>query len=154
MSTTRGRRERPESDDRGGATRRAHPRPPSDPPRPYVELDRRVIASIDGAPLFAWAEAAVSAIDARIAGDLIEEPADDHDVLTHYSNGVELVDDVAQSKRNLPEDTVPMLSAIQRPFTLRAMPNAARPRLLTAPSTARRARAAPQINIQSSASPS
>jgi hypothetical protein len=89
-------------------------------PDPYVELGRRVIARIDGAPLFAWADAAASAIDARIAaGDLVEEGADDHDVLTHYSNGADLVDDVAQSRRNLPDDTVPMLSAIQRPVTVR-----------------------------------
>jgi hypothetical protein len=89
-------------------------------PDPYVELDRRVIARIDGAPLFAWADAAVSAIDARIAaGDLVEEAVDDHDVRKHYSNGVELVDDVARSKRDLPEEAVPMLSAIQRPLSVR-----------------------------------
>ena len=89
-------------------------------PDPYVELDGRVVARIDGAPLFAWADAAVSAIEARIAaGELVEEAADDHDVRKHYSNGLELVDDIARSKRDLPEDSVPMLSAIERPLTVR-----------------------------------
>jgi hypothetical protein len=44
---------------------------------------------------------------------------DDHDMRKHYSNGVELVDDVARSKRDLPEEAVPMLSAIQRPLSVR-----------------------------------
>lgn len=89
-------------------------------PDPYVELDGEVIARLDGAPLFAWADAATAAVEDRItAGDLVAEAADDHDVRKHYSNGAELVEDVAASKRNLPEDAVPMLAKIERPLLVR-----------------------------------
>lgn len=89
-------------------------------PDPYIELDGRVIARIDGAGLFAWADAAVAAIESRIAaGDLAEEATDDHEVRKQYANGVELVDDVAQSKRSLPEQSVPMLRRIRRPIVVR-----------------------------------
>ena len=89
-------------------------------PDPLIELDGRAIAPIDGAPLFEWADAAVAAIDARIAaGDLTEEAVDDHDVRKHYTDGAELVDDVAQSKRRLPEESVPRLRAIRRPLVVR-----------------------------------
>ena len=89
-------------------------------PDPYIELGRRVVARIDGSPLFAWADAAVRAVDARIAaGDLVQEGADDHDVRKHYSDGPELVEDVARSKRDLFEESVPMLRAIRRPLVVR-----------------------------------
>jgi hypothetical protein len=89
-------------------------------PDPVVELAGHPIAHIDGAPLFAWADAAVAAIDARIAaGDLTEEAADDHDVCKHYTDGAELVDDVAQSRRTLPAEAVPTLQAIRRPLVVR-----------------------------------
>ena len=72
-------------------------------PDPYVELDGEVVARIDGEPLFAWADAATAAVEARIiAGDLVEEAVDDHDVRKHYSDGAELVEDVAGSKRRIP----------------------------------------------------
>ena len=65
-------------------------------PDPRVELNGRVVAEIDGEPLFAWADAATAAVDARIeAGDLVEEAVDDHDVCEHYSDGTELVEDFA-----------------------------------------------------------
>jgi hypothetical protein len=35
-------------------------------PNPQVELDGRVVAEIDGEPLFQWADAATAAVDARI----------------------------------------------------------------------------------------
>lgn len=89
-------------------------------PDPRVELDGRVVAEIDGEPLFAWADAAAAAIDARIAsGDLVEEAVDDHEVRKHCSNGAELVDDVAGSKRTLPGEVVPRLVAIERPLVIR-----------------------------------
>ena len=89
-------------------------------PDPEVELDGRAIAHIVGAPLFAWADAAVAAIDARIAaGDLADEATDDHEVCKHYQDGTELVDDVAQSKRSLPEEAVPTLRRIHRPLVVR-----------------------------------
>ena len=89
-------------------------------PDPYVELDGRTIARIDCAPLFAMADAAVAAIDARIvAGDLVEEAVDDHDVRKHYSDGYELVDDLAGSKRSLAHADVSMLRALRQPLAVR-----------------------------------
>jgi hypothetical protein len=90
------------------------------PPDPQIELDGGVVAEIDGTPLFEWAEAATTAVDARIAaGDLVEEAVDEHDVRKHYSDGAELVEDVAGSKRDLHEEDVPMLAAITRPLVVR-----------------------------------
>ena len=89
-------------------------------PDPYVELGDEVVARIDGEPLFAWADTATAAVDARIAaGDLVEEAIDDHDVRKHYSDGVELVADVADSKRRLPEEAVSVLERIDRPLVVR-----------------------------------
>ena len=89
-------------------------------PDPYVELGDEVVTRIDGEPLFAWADAATAAVDARIAaGDLVEEAIDDHDVRKHYSAGAELVKDVAGSKRRLPETVVPLLERIDRPLVVR-----------------------------------
>jgi hypothetical protein len=88
-------------------------------PDPVVELDRESIAVIDGTELFAWADAATAAIDARIAtGDLAEEAVDDHDVCTHYSTGDELVDDFTGRQRVLESDA-PRLRAIDRPLLVR-----------------------------------
>jgi hypothetical protein len=89
-------------------------------PNPQVELDGRLVAEIDGEPLFEWADAATAAVDARIeAGDLVEEATDDHDVRKHYSDGAELVEDVASSKRRLPEAAVPMVRTIEEPLVVR-----------------------------------
>lgn len=88
-------------------------------PDPVIELDGRVIAEIDGEPLFRWADAATAAVDARIAaGDLVEEAVDDHQVRKHYSDGAELVEDVAASKRHLHPEDVPMLAAVARPLVV------------------------------------
>jgi hypothetical protein len=89
-------------------------------PDPVIELDGRPISHIDGEPLFLWADAAVAAIDARIAvGDLVEEAVDDHDVRKHYSDGADLVADIADSRRDLPEGDVPMLRTIRQPLVAR-----------------------------------
>ena len=89
-------------------------------PDPQIELDGRVVAEIDGEPLFRWADAATAAVEARIAsGDLVEEAVDDHEVCKHYSDGTELVDDVAGSKRHLPPPAVPVLQPIDRPLVVR-----------------------------------
>ena len=89
-------------------------------PDPYVELEEEVVARIAGEALFAWADAATAAVDARIAaGDLVEEAVDDHDVRKHYSDGADLVEDVARSKRRFPEEVVPMLERIERPLVVR-----------------------------------
>jgi hypothetical protein len=89
-------------------------------PNPVIELDGRAISHIDGEPLFLWADAALAAIDTRIAaGDLTEEAVDDHDVRKHYSDGTELVEDIADSKRSLPDDDVSMLASLQQPLVVR-----------------------------------
>ena len=89
-------------------------------PDPHVELDSKVIARIDGEPLFAWADAAAAAVEARIAaGDLVEEAVDDHDVRKHYSDGADLVEDIAGSKRRFPDEVVPMLERIEKPLVVR-----------------------------------
>jgi hypothetical protein len=89
-------------------------------PNPTVELHGQVVAEIDGEPLFAWAEAATAAVDARIeAGDLVEEAFDDHSVRQHYSDGAELVEDFAESKRQLSEEAVPRVAGIEKSLTVR-----------------------------------
>lgn len=89
-------------------------------PDPFVELDGKVVARIDGEPLFAWADEATAAVEARIAaGDLVEEAVDDHDVRKHYSDGADLVDDVALSKRRFPDEAIPILATIARPLVVR-----------------------------------
>lgn len=89
-------------------------------PDPVVELNGRGVAEIDGEPLFAWADAATAAVDACIeAGDLVEEAVDDHEVRKHYSDGAELVEDVAGSKRRFPEEVVSRVAAIEEPVVVR-----------------------------------
>jgi hypothetical protein len=89
-------------------------------PDPYVELDGRVVARMDGEPLFEWADAATTPIDARIGTtDLVEEAVDDHDVRKHYSDGADLVEEVAGSRRRFPDEIMPMLQAIERPVVVR-----------------------------------
>ncbi len=100
-------------------------------PDPYVELDGEVVARIDGEPLFAWADAATAAVEARIAaGELVEEAVDDHDVRKHYSDGAELVEDVAGSKRRFPDEVVPRLAWIGQPLVVRERFRLRRLRLL------------------------
>jgi hypothetical protein len=89
-------------------------------PDPVLELDGRAVARIDGEPLFAWADAATAAVDARIAAsELVEEAFDDHDVRKHHPDGADLVDDVAGSKRRLDLDDAARLREIDRPLVVR-----------------------------------
>lgn len=89
-------------------------------PDPFVELDGKVVARVDGEPLFAWADAATAAVEARIAaGDLVEEAVDDHEVRKHYSDGADLVADVGSSKRRFPDEVIPVLAAIEQPLVVR-----------------------------------
>ena len=83
-------------------------------PNPWVELNGRVVAEIDGEALFRCADTATTAIDARIrAGDLVDEAVDDHDVRKRYTDGAELVEDFAESKRRIPTELVPVVAAIK-----------------------------------------
>jgi hypothetical protein len=90
-------------------------------PDPPVVLDGRVIATIDAELLFAWADAATAAVDARIAaGELVEEAVDDHEIRTHDVDGAALVDDLATStRRRLADAVVPVVAAIDRPLVVR-----------------------------------
>jgi hypothetical protein len=89
-------------------------------PNPRVEVDGRFVCEIDGEPLFEWADAATAAVDARVrVGDLIEDAVDDHDVRKHYPDGVDLLDDVAGSKRRIREPDVPRVEAIERSLVVR-----------------------------------
>ena len=89
-------------------------------PNPGVELNGRVIAELDGEALFRWADAAVAAVDARIrAGDLVEEAVDDHDVREYYTDGTDLVEGFAGSKRRIPEEFLPTLASIEEPIAVR-----------------------------------
>ncbi len=89
-------------------------------PNPQVELDGRVLAEIDGEPLFRKADAATAAVDALVAaGGLVEEAIDDHDVMKHYRTGAHLVDDFAGKDRRLLGDAASSLQAVIRPCVVR-----------------------------------
>src|SRR2546428_4651550 len=75
---------------------------------PRVEADGELLCEIDGEPLFIKADAATPAVDGLVvAGRLLEEAGDDHDVLKHYINGPALIDDFAGTGRQLPDRALP-----------------------------------------------
>src|SRR5712692_1703821 len=89
-------------------------------PNPIVEVGGRKSCEIDGEPLFRWADAATAAVDALVvAGRLVEEAFEAHDVRKHYVNGAELVDDFADNARRLPDAALPALRAVTRPCVVR-----------------------------------
>jgi hypothetical protein len=89
-------------------------------PNPRVEVGGRFICELDGQPLFAKADAAAAAVDASVAaGQLIEEAVDDHDVLKHYADGADLVDDWKRSERRPLGKTTTELRDIARPCQTR-----------------------------------
>lgn len=89
-------------------------------PDPRVERSGRLVAEIDGEPLFAWADAATAAVNASIAsGELVEEAVDDHDVSKHFASGAEVVEEIAGSKRRFPEEAAPRVAAIRAPLVVR-----------------------------------
>ena len=89
-------------------------------PNPHIEVGGRSICELDGEPLFAKADAAAAAVDAAVAaGQLIEEAVDDHDVLKHYADGVDLVDDWKRSERRPLGKTTAELRDIARPCQTR-----------------------------------
>src|SRR5256712_13902362 len=74
---------------------------------PRVETGGGLLWEIDGEPLFRKADAATAAVDRLVAaGCLVEEAVDDHDVLKHYLNGPDLVDDFAHRERRRPPETL------------------------------------------------
>ena len=63
-------------------------------PHPRVEAEGRLVYVADGSPLFEGADAAQAAVDLFVdEGLFIEEAVDDHDMLKHYENGADLVQD-------------------------------------------------------------
>jgi hypothetical protein len=89
-------------------------------PNPRVEVGDQPLCEVDGEPLFRRANAAVGAVNALIRqGRLSEQAVDDHDVRTHYANGVDLVDDFNDKERRLPPEAIPKLLAITQPCVLR-----------------------------------
>ncbi len=89
-------------------------------PNPHVEVGGRFICELDGEPLFAKADAAAAAVDAAVAaGQLVEEAVDDHDVLKHYADGADFVDDWKRSQREPLGKTTTELRDIARPCQTR-----------------------------------
>jgi hypothetical protein len=89
-------------------------------PNPVVEAGSEEVCEIDGEPLFAYADAAATAVEAFIAaGRLVEEAVDDHDVRKHYPDGADLADDFADKQRRLPPDALPRLRALTQPCAVR-----------------------------------
>ena len=75
---------------------------------------------LDGEPLFAKADVAAAAVDVAVAaGRLIKEAVDDHDVLKHYADGANLVDDWRRSERRSIGKTTAELRDIARPCVTR-----------------------------------
>jgi hypothetical protein len=100
-------------------------------PNPRVELNGRLVAEVDGEPLFLWADAAAAAIDARIGdGDLVEDAVDDHDVRKHYPDGASLVEERAGSRRKLAPADVAVVRAIAEPLVMRERSRLRRLRVL------------------------
>jgi hypothetical protein len=89
-------------------------------PDPVVELDGRVLCTIDGEPLLAAADAAAAEVDRMVEARLLaDEGVDDHDVLKHYSSGRLLVEDFAGKERTIPATAVPFLESVDRPVAVR-----------------------------------
>ena len=89
-------------------------------PDPRVEIDGRLICEIDGEPLFRLADAAAAAVDSFVAaGRLLEEAVDDHDVLQHYANGSDLLDDFADKQRRIPDQAVARVRRVTGPCVTR-----------------------------------
>ena len=89
-------------------------------PDPNVEVDGQVLCAIDGQPLFRLADAATAAVDSFIlSGRLVEEAVDDHDVLKHYANGADLVDDFAEKERRIPDRALLRVRSVTRPCVTR-----------------------------------
>lgn len=89
-------------------------------PNPVLEVERRVVCEIDGTPLFRTADAAAAAVDALVvAGRLVEQAIDDHDVRRHYASGVEVIADFEGKERTLPPEALPVLRALDERCVMR-----------------------------------
>jgi hypothetical protein len=108
-------------------------------PDPVVEVGGEDVCEIDGGPLFATADPAAAAVDELVAsGLLVEEAAHDHDVRKHYASGAELVEDFESSRRDLPAEWIPRLTALEEPCAVRERCRTRRLRVPAYPSTSSR----------------
>jgi hypothetical protein len=90
-------------------------------PNPTVEINGRAHFEINGDPLFVKADAATAAIDQLVlAGRLLEQATDDHDVRQHYENGTELIADFTDKSRTLPKSAITYLRETTQPCAIRA----------------------------------
>jgi hypothetical protein len=90
------------------------------PPNPVAEVDDEILCEIDGAPLLQQAAAAAAAVNDLIAlGRLFEEAVDDHDVRKYYRTGADVVEDFADSERNIPENALSRLLDLHSPVLVR-----------------------------------
>jgi len=82
-------------------------------PDPRVEAEGRLVYVADGSPLFEGADAARAAVDLFVdEGLLVEEAIDDHDMLKHYENGADLVQDWPAKRVKPPAETASFLRTI------------------------------------------
>src|SRR5579862_7702678 len=89
-------------------------------PKPRIESEGRVVCELVVPDLFRKAHAAAAAVDALVAERrLLDEAVDDHDALTHYPDGAELVADFNEPERSLPQGAAPILEAIRAPCARR-----------------------------------
>jgi hypothetical protein len=90
-------------------------------PNPTVEINGRAHFEINGDPLFVKADAATAAIDQLVlAGRLLEQATDDHDVRQHNENGTELIADFTDKSRTLPKSAITYLRETTQPCAIRA----------------------------------
>lgn len=102
-------------------------------PNPVVEVEGRVVAEIDGEPLFATADPAAAAVDELVRrAALLEEAVDDHDVREHFADGADLVAAYATKRRSLPEEAVPRFTGLAVPCAVRERSRVRRLRVSTA----------------------
>ena len=89
-------------------------------PKPHVEAAGEIVSQIDPAALFRAADAAAEAVDTLVsAGRLLEEAFDDHDVLTHYADGAELLTDFEGKEDRFPAEMLPRLRSVTGPIARR-----------------------------------
>jgi hypothetical protein len=82
-------------------------------PHPRIEAEGRVLYIADGSPLFEGADAARAAVDLLISeGRLVEDAVDDHEVVKHYDNGADLVENWPQKRVKPPTEMTSFLRTI------------------------------------------
>ena len=82
-------------------------------PHPGVEAEGQLVYVADASPLFEGADAARAAVDLLLdEGLFVEEAVDDHDMLKHYENGADLMQDWPAKRVKPPVRTASLLKTI------------------------------------------